>query len=371
MKRNLLILSASIPLFLAASCPPKPCPPNCPPTPTPTPTVTPTPTPAPPFNLTIEGNHFHPQILGAEGCCNTPPMDAAKGWTLAGPNEIDAYHSIKANMALFRTGPYSDQNYGWSLLLNPSGDSRLRAGCKYANSKSMGCDVDLVDHWSLKPQNSAFNLYHDTCAVTKSAPPVRYQRWVREVVHQTGDLDNVIYNIGNEFWLCNPSQAWADGIVNVVRVAERDFGFKPHPIGSQYDIHNIGNIRYNYMEVHGDITEGFIPPDIGIPIFLTESANNNPPETPSQWKSYIEAAATTNGRFNVMIWRGGMTDVNWAILFSSLGGAAPITSPRNDSACVWNSEGFSFSSSEAPMSTFQQQQRAAAVEKVITTQPWL
>jgi hypothetical protein len=366
------LLSLFMAVFLTGCVfPPKP---PTPPSPIP-PVPSPTPTPVPAGEIQIVNGKASSPIFGAVGCCNTPPRDAARGWTLAGPEELDAYQSIGGNMAVFRTGPYSDQGYGWSLIVNPVGESRLRAGCKYANAHGQTCLVEAgADYWSLKPQNSVYNLYHDSCAVTHGAPPLRYQRWVRAIVKEVGDL-NVWWSLGNEGWLCAPTKDWYDGLVFQIRQAETDFGYRHHPVGNVWPTNGVGLPRYDFAEVHGnpDITQS----DIGIPVVLTESDNENPPESNERWLVAKERAKATYGAFNILIWRGAKEDPDWDALFASLGGHSPARGIRVDSSCVWNKDSHTWApackkvDAGCVMTDAEAAQQATAVEKVIAYAPWL
>jgi hypothetical protein len=334
--------------------------------PAPGPTPSPTPTPAP---IKVVAGKFVPQPSGWVGCCNTPPRDGALGWTLAEPIEIDAYVSVAADVAVFRTGPYSDQGNGWGYLESSSGESRLRRTCKYANSKGVTCLVEAgTDHWALR--HSEFNLYNDNCEVTRGGPPERYQRWSRAVVREVGDL-NVLWSLGNEGWLCNPSPQWYDGLVNVIRTAETDFGMPHHPIGNVWAVGQVGMPRYDFAEVHGAPDLLASQPDIGIPVILTESENESPPESNARWLACRDDASRSGGKRACLVWRGGIEDAQWDQLFGRLGGHSPTRGPRRDSVCLWNKDGHANQPLPPQMTDAEAQKLADAVERVIVKQPWL
>ncbi len=343
-----LIALAAFLLFLGASCPPKP--PTPLPTPTPTPTASPTPAPTPtPGGDAIQfgtagGRWFPKSPAGFVGCCNTPPRDGALSWTFAEPNEIDSYITAGGTLAVFRTGPYSDQGNGWGMIQSKPGTvSRLRQACQYANSKGIACIVEAgTDNWSMKNQNREFQLYNDSCDVTHAAPLPRYQRWSREVVHQVGDL-KVIWSLGNEGWLCSPSKAWYDGLVATIRQSEKDFGYPTHPIGNVWQAGQVGinangsrGPLYDFAEVHGSPEEFCNQGDVGIPVIWTESSNEDPPESNERMLHAKSCADNSGGTKAALIWRGGIVDAQWAGLFQTLGGHSPVLGPRKDSSCLWN-----------------------------------
>jgi hypothetical protein len=251
--------------------------------------------------------------------------------------ELDAYRSAGATLAVYRTGPYSDQGNGWAMIQAPPGqESRLRKACLAANARGIACLVEAgTDHWSLKNQNVEYQLYGDNCEVTHDVPPPRYQRWTREVVHQVGDL-RVLWSLGNEGWLCQPSRAWYDGLVQMIRQAEADFGFPRHPIGNVYKAGEVGSILYDFVEVHGPPENFCGMSDPGVPVIWTESENEWPPESNERMLAAKSCADGSGGKKAALIWRGGIDDSQWASLFTSLGGESPPVGPRQDSFCLWN-----------------------------------
>jgi hypothetical protein len=348
-------------------------PPITQPTPTPSPGPTPPPGDAPEFKI-IDGK-WSPQPFGMVGCCNTPPRDGSFGWTFAEPTEIDGYRSAGANLAVFRTGPYSDQGNGWGFLHAPPGQkSRLRRACEYANAKGVACLVEAgTDYWSLKNQNVEYQLYQDNCSVTHGPPPARYQRWTREVVHQTGDL-RVLWSLGNEGWLCNPTKAWYDGIVNTIRQAEKDFGFPKHPIGSVWKAGEIGRNAngtttplYDFVEVHGPPENFCRQEPIDVPIIWTESENEYPPESVDRMLGAKDCADTSGGKKAALLWRGGIQDAEWDTLFTQLGGHAPARGGRTDSSCLWNKYEQTYNGDLGnSLDSETWKRKAAAIENVIS-----
>ncbi len=326
------------------------------PSPQPAPQPTPTPTPAPGAPLPpirIVGNRFEPPLFGMIGCCNGPDAsDFAKGWPLVPPDWVDSYASAGANLTHVRTGPFSDQGYGWSLL------HRLRESVQYANSKGLYVEVDLVDAWALVHQYT--NLYYDDCSVTQGPPPFHYQQWVREVVRLTGDLA-VLYNIGNEGFRCNPSQAWEDGIYAVAKQALRDFGYPDRPVGSNFELNHINRKLYDYAAQHNFGLQSPLP----VPTILNESDNQY--HAPEEWWDLVDQSRA-NGTY-IAIWRGPLDDFEWNRLIAHYGGRPAVSNPVTPSACwVAYPRNYTFPGPDNRATLVSEV--ADAVEKAIAAAPW-
>ena len=74
--------------------------------------------------------------------------------------------------------------------------------------------VDVLDGWAIKDRSH--NPLGLGCNATQTTPPEMYLEHVRQVVEATADL-GVIYETGNELWLCNPSRAWEQAVVDIIR----------------------------------------------------------------------------------------------------------------------------------------------------------
>ncbi len=322
--------------------------------------VTPSAQPQPPPNpsnlppIRIVGNRFEPPLFGMIACCNGPgPNDIAKGWPLAAPEWVDAFASAGANFTHVRTGPFSDQAYGWSLLY------RLRDNVMYANSKGLYVEVDLVDIWAIARINAA--LYGDSCTLLGGPPPFIYRQWVREVVRLTGDLA-VLYNIGNEGFKCNgASEAWEDGIYAAAKQALRDFGYPDRPVGSTFILNRIGRKTYDYVAQHGF---GLQVP-LSVPTILNETDNQF--HSPPEWFDLVDRSRA-NGTY-VAIWRGPLDDPEWNQILAHYGGSPYVVAPTKPSAGILRyPRNYAPGPDNDPTLV---NEVAAAVERAIQAAPWL
>ncbi len=323
------------------------------PNPGPAPGPNPGPNPAPLPPIQIVGNRFVPPLFGMTACCNGPaPNDYAKGWPLVAPEWVDSFASAGANLTHVRTGPFSDQGYGWGLLM------RLRENVQYANARGMYVEVDLVDNWALIHQGP--NLYDDNCAVTQGAPPIYYVQWVREVVRVTGDL-GVLYNLGNEGFRCNPSQAWEDGLYAAAKQALRDFGHPDRPVGSTFILNRINRRLYDYATQHGF---GLQMP-LSVPTILTETDNQF--HSTQEWVRLVDDSRA-NGTY-VIIWRGPLADPEWNRLLAHYGGRPYAVAPGQPSASHMQ---YPRTYSAGPDNNITLNNVVAqAVELAIARHPWL
>ena len=332
--------------------PPTPGPgPNPSPNPGPNPNPNPNPTSLPPIR--IVGNRFEPALFGLIECCAGPaPNDNAKGWPLVAPEWVDSFASAGANLTHVRTGPFSDQGYGWGLVLN-----QLRENVQYANSKGLYVEVDLVDNWALAHRQP--NLYDDDCSITQGPPPVHYQHWVREIVRVTGDL-GVLYNLGNEGFRCQPSQAWEDGLYAVAKQALRDFGYPDRPVGSTFNLNRVNRKLYDYATQHGF---GLQNP-LSVPTILNESDNRH--HSPEEWWSLVDHSRA-NGTY-IAIWRGPIDDPEWNRLIAHYGGRPSVVAPVQPTATY-----LAYPRSYAPgpdNNATLVREVEIAVEKAIQAAPW-
>jgi hypothetical protein len=226
-------------------------PPTVPPIPTPTPTPVPTPKPEPTYRL---------RPLYAP-CCDDPstPEDEgyARGWPVATPDHIAEVAEWSQGAVIgfvFRTGPYADGIGGEYPRYIKDGNSfifpdwtRLREAIIIANSYGMQGVIDVVDGWAIKDRRH--NPLGLNCDATKSRPPEMYLEHARQVVEATADLA-VIYETGNELWLCNPSREWEQAIVDIIKTHAPNA-----PIGSNAR----SGVAVDYLASHGWVGE-FEPP---------------------------------------------------------------------------------------------------------------
>lgn len=294
--------------------------PGCRPRPPEPPLPSPSPTPPPPLSpLRIEGSRFVPALQGGIICCDdprTPDLDEGlrDGWTLATDAALDGLAAAGLNVTHYRAGPYNDTG---PTLLGSEQDRRraralavsvetygpgtdilpdLRRSVRAANARGIYVEVDLVDNWALV---NGWNFYGDDCSVTQGPPPEGYLGWVRAVVAVTFDLA-VSYNLGNEGFRCQPSEAWERGLYAETKAALASRGAPDRPVGSQVLLPNT-RVALDYRTLGGVF---FAPARMEIPVALTEDDGGD--HTPEEW-SALAAEARGNGTY-VMVWRGTMSD---------------------------------------------------------------
>jgi hypothetical protein len=279
--------------------------------------------------LRIVDGKFVPKLRGAIGCCCClPPNDLAEAWPLAPHEWSDAFGRAGFNLTHIRLGPYSDQGFGWGML------DRVRNNVKYANARGLYVEVDMIDVWALVHQEP--NLYNDTCDITHTVPPVHYRQFVRQLVHKTGDLQ-VLYNLGNEGWRCQPSRAWEDELNTLIKISLHDFGYPDRPVGSNYVLnqtHSSTRRLYDYVAQHGfGVQRPVTAPDgRKVPTILNES--ENVPHSVQEWRDVVAATEAQPGTY-VAIWRGPMSDADWDSLLVSYGGRRVQYLPgQTASACL-------------------------------------
>lgn len=248
----------------------------------PTPMSTPTPTPIPIVKAIpiFTGNGFSPNLVGAVPCCDDPNTSVDEGirdgWSYATPALLSYIASYGINATHFRTGPFKDGS---------NSVSELRDLVMFANSQGLLVEVDLIDNWALANNETPWG---DKCEVTQHAPKQRHRDHVANVVNAVKDL-RVIFNLGNEGFRCNPSEAWEQGLFDEAK------NNGANTVGSN----SFGNVG-DYHTIHG-----FQVPSAGE--ILTES--DNKPHTPEEWMQLyrdIKAAGAY-----VMFWRGPMSDADW------------------------------------------------------------
>lgn len=228
--------------------------------PGPTPSPTPTPTPGTMTPLRVTGNTFvngagPVKLSGMVVCCDDPATDVdealERGWPLIDNRTLDLLAEHKQNYTIIRLGPSINKDVfgdgelpgldGYALsgnkydlnAWNPVFWSKVRTVLQHAREKGIYVNVSVIDSWvldhELSPWNAARNLQGyegGTLEVVRGAPSTVQERWIRKVVQETGEFQNVLYLDGNESFKGHVSQAWIHGIRDIVRseLANRGFG---------------------------------------------------------------------------------------------------------------------------------------------------
>lgn len=277
------------------------------------PTPSPTSTPLPPVqapHITVNGTRFSPDVLEFSFCCdarNTPAVDEglACGWALATPaclkNLREQNRSI--NLIHMRSGPFRTNvsQFGKylrhkSTMLGFVGGIRqltvegnldpIREAVLRANLEGFAVEMDVIDGWALRHGET---VWGDGCEVTRNAPQARHLEWARAVARETAGME-VLFQIGNELSLCNPSRKWVRGIAAAIR-AERPAAV----IGSDAFPEEV-----DYETYHGSLRDIRTPSDR--PILQNET--DNEAYTADQYIEFIRAMGQSGAY--VGIWPGPM-----------------------------------------------------------------
>lgn len=162
-------------------------------------------------------------LTGIAVCCTGA---VENGWPWISLDMIDKLAEHKGNWAHIRLGPFTGEiqngermaaykKVGDKYDLNQWNDemwSNLRVLLDHARSKGVYIEVDIINHWvfgapadELSPWHGRNNI-NDVdifyCPITSSVPSGVVVDYLKKVAKETGDFDNVIYQIGNEEFSC-------------------------------------------------------------------------------------------------------------------------------------------------------------------------
>lgn len=280
--------------------------------------------------LTVNGARFvladggAIEVRGAISCCG-----GGYGWPLVDEAWIGLTSSSGVNFLHLRLGPYltSTANgetelatYGGGYeedggvadldLFNPRFWARVRTLISQARARHMWVEVDLVDGWAIKhcrwgdvPGYSAWAREGnaqgiDLCATAGSggfATGSTVDRWVRQVVRETGSFDNVVYQDGNEISLvANYSPAWTTALRDAVRSEETRLGLIRHLFGTNADVAAAISAA-DFVELHQD-QPATVTQCGGKPCLVNEY-NPRPPLTAAQFHQRFCAAKSQGTSF--------------------------------------------------------------------------
>jgi hypothetical protein len=206
---------------------------------------------------------------------------------------------------------------------NPGFWTRVRKTIEKARSVGIYTEVDLIDAWILErppltpwSKNNNVNGVDDAlCANLSRAPNPLYERWLRKVVAETGEYDNVIYQIGNETFDCKrkgSSIAYEVGVANIVRDELKQRGFSSKLIGTNSHNDSIENHPLiDYISVHGEAA----------PRRRVKPAMNN--EQRSSWVSVSNFETELRRAYRkgtyFQLWRGDLDDNQYRDALQKLG----------------------------------------------------
>jgi len=160
------------------------------------------------------------------------------GWPLMTTAYLDTLAAHRVNWVHWRLGPfigeavppYTDtggQVYDLTSF-NAAYWSNLRSLLTYAKNLGIYVELDIIDGWAMSdmpgemPWGSGNNSNSIalTDAIVADDPENANQvveDWIRKVIAETGDFDNVIYQIGNETYDVSggATLAWEEGVVTI------------------------------------------------------------------------------------------------------------------------------------------------------------
>lgn len=289
-------------------------------------------------------------VRGAVSCCG-----GGYGWPLINEEWVDLVASHRGNFLHARLGPFNTQNANgetdWSTTgggyvevngladltqFNPVFWARVRALLTYARDRGMWVELDVIDGWGIKhckwgdiagysAWDSAFNVQHvDGCTGTGSsaiAPGSLQDAWIRKVVTETGEFDNVIYQDGNEIGIVGGyAPAWSTSLANIIHDEETRHGFARHLVGSNSgDATTMSSAVIDYGELHqnGAATSA----QCGGKPCLVNEYNPDPPLTADQFHARVCAARSAGTWF--WYWRHGQSAQALAASLSLLDAPCP------------------------------------------------
>ncbi|MBI5496834.1 MAG: hypothetical protein HY904_17605 [Deltaproteobacteria bacterium] len=268
---------------------------------------------------------------GAISCCG-----GAFGWPLFDEAWVDRLRTYNMNFLHARLGPFLTTGNGetdWEITggpymehggradltqFNPAFWMRVRALLSYARTHGFYVEVDLADGWAVKhcqwgdipgysAWDAAFNVQgEDACAAAGTAavaPGSVHDRWVRKVVQETGDFDNVIYQDGNEIGLVNGYSAeWTASLAARVRDEEAQRSFQRHLFGTNSgDAQAVALESVDFGELHQNRAAD--PTQCGGKPCLVNEYNPDPPMEPAVLHERYCAARNAGTYF--WYWRHG------------------------------------------------------------------
>ena len=287
--------------------------------------------------LRVQGNRFVNArdevvtLLGAIVCCEDAKRN---GWPLVTLETIDLFAAHRLNYTHCRTGPFTvageeDPSYvGYVSLADGRVDlerfyppffARCRAIAARARQQRLYVEFDLVDRWvrqhgeSDLPQvdpwsarNNVQGLEAGGLAIFESAPGPIPERWVRKVVSELGEFENVLFQVGNEGFK-RFSEAWEVGVYDMVKDELRRHGFPDRLVAT--NTHDPGlESRLDYVTRHERVAQQPGPK----PILVTEYAPLPPEEVIRQ----VRRARRLGTMF--MYWRGDHSQGEWESTLAQL-----------------------------------------------------
>lgn len=199
----------------------------------PQPPPSPPPSPPPPGGaITIQNGDFSPTLgMGCDLCCDNAlsafyDEGLVDGWSVGTVAAFDRVKAAGCKHTVLRLGPFSDVG----LAYLDEGERMVQA----LGARGMVALVSVWDSWAAA---NGWELYGHTCAVTHGAPPQVLIDYAKQVGARFGKFKNVIFELSNEGFRCNPAPEFESGMVAALRSTFPD---GPRLVGSQFYPGTIG-----------------------------------------------------------------------------------------------------------------------------------
>jgi len=291
--------------------------------------------------LHVMGNRFfngsgEVKLLGMIVCCDDPstPEDEAlaRGWPLVDAPTLALMADHKLNYTDIRLGPSINRDVfgdgeapgmdGYLLVggkydltqWNPVFWAAVRAVLTYARTRGIYVNVSLIDFWVLDHDLSPWQASRNVqgfdgghLSVGRGSPHPIHEAWVRKVIQETAEFENVLYQDGNETFK-GAYPVWVEALKEIVADELTRLGKPLRVFGS-----NSG--RYEAVDFLS--THSPDPPEPGgLPIIVNEYA-----PVPAN-RVLINAKLAYGTGVYYQYWRG---DMPWADTERVLDGLQQIT----------------------------------------------
>ncbi|MCC6276813.1 MAG: hypothetical protein IT289_02730 [Oligoflexia bacterium] len=305
-----------------------------PPPPSPSPTSTPLPPGLTQGPLRVQGRQFVDKtgtpvyLTGAIICCE---LAKENGWPFISIEALEKIANHKANFTHVRLGPNTPDSEGPEFVAylnvgnnkvdlyqwNPDFWIRLRQILQRARELGIYVEISLIDAWVLErpdihawaAQNNINGIDEGNCDMMRAHPRGIHEAWIRKIAQETGEFDNVMYEIGNETFDCGGTVTpeWELGIARIMRDELQKRGFGLRPIGTnshESSIEDHFEIDYINRHVQKVLSGGSKP-------MLVNEYNGDfiANLTADQFLSHLREAYSKGTVFH--LWRGDLGENKW------------------------------------------------------------
>ncbi len=287
--------------------------------------------------LSVSGNQFVNgsgqvvRLLGAIICCeNAKPH----WWPLVDEASLQLFADNKLNYTHIRLGPFTlagedDTNYvGYKTMpdgrvdldqWNPDFWGRVRTVVFWARQRGIYVEVDLVDRWIRQhgeedipecdpwlAHNNIQGIDAGGLKIFQRRPSAIHERWVRKVIQEIGEFDNVIFQVGNEGFK-SFSADWEVGVYQIVKDELARLGYSNRLVGTNTGDPSLEG-QLDYITRHRNSAQA-----AGVkPILVNEYA----PIPAGRVLDEVRRARQMGTAF--MYWRGDHDEATWRFVLSEL-----------------------------------------------------